>query len=71
MLEDINILLPVHRFEELDDEGVIGGLAEQNYSFMGFQGYPPDATEWRETTGPRVAERFKSEGVDCVLLTPA
>jgi len=71
VLEDINILLPIHRFQELADEGVIGGLVNQNYSFMGFQGYPPDATEWREITGPQVAERFKAEGVECVLLTPA
>ncbi len=71
VLEDINILLPVQRFQELDEEGVIGGLADQAYSFMGFQGYPPNATEWRETTGPQVAGRFKAEGVSCVLLTPA
>jgi D-proline reductase (dithiol) PrdB len=71
VLGDINILLPIHRFQELADEGAIGGLANQNYSFMGFQGYPPNATEWREIYGPQVAERFKSEGVDCVLLTPA
>jgi D-proline reductase (dithiol) PrdB len=71
VLEDINILLPIHRFQELAEEGVIGGLADENYSFMGFQGYPPDTTEWQETTGPQVAESFKAEGVECVLLTPA
>jgi hypothetical protein len=38
---------------------------------MGYQGFPPDATAWRETYGPEVAEKFKAEGVDCVLLTPA
>ena len=71
VLADFNILLPIHRFGELIDEGAIGGLAEKNYSFMGFQGYPPDATAWRDTYGPQVAERFKGEGVECVLLTPA
>ncbi|MGD8457315.1 MAG: glycine/sarcosine/betaine reductase selenoprotein B family protein [Anaerolineales bacterium] len=71
VLADFNILLPIHRFHELAEDGVIGGLAEQNYSFMGFQGYPPDTTEWGEVYGPQVAELFKSEGVACVLLTPA
>ena len=70
-LQDVNILLPVHRFQELIAEGRVGGLAKEAYSFMGYQGFPPDATAWRETYGPEVAEKFKAEGVDCVLLTPA
>lgn len=71
VLADINILLPVGRFRELVAEGRVGGLADRAYSFTGYQGFPPDATAWRETYGPQVAERFKAEGVDCVLLTPA
>ena len=71
VLEDINILIPINRFQELAQEGEIGGLAEHNYSFMGFQGYPQDTTAWEETYGPQVAEKFKEERVDCVLLTPA
>jgi hypothetical protein len=49
----------------------IGGLGEQAYSFMGYQGFPPDTTAWQETYGPQVAEKLKAEGVACVLLTPA
>ena len=71
VLEDINILLPINRFQKLAEEGVIGGLAQMAYSFMGFQGYPRDPSAWQETFGPQVAEKFKDEGVDCVLLTPA
>jgi D-proline reductase (dithiol) PrdB len=71
VLADINILLPVGRFRELVAEGRVGGLADRAYSFAGYQGFPPDATAWRETYGPQVAEKFKAEGVDCVLLTPA
>jgi D-proline reductase (dithiol) PrdB len=71
VLSDVNILLPIHRFRELAREGYIGGLAKQAYSFMGYQGFPRDTTAWRETFGPQVAERFKAEGVDCVLLIPA
>ena len=69
--EDPNILLPIHRFQELAAEGRIGDLARCAYSFMGYQGFPSDTTAWRETYGPQVAEMLKAEDVDCVLLTPA
>jgi D-proline reductase (dithiol) PrdB len=68
---DINILLPIHRFQVLVLEGRIGGLATFAYSFMGYQGFPPDTLAWEETQGPQVAEKFIAEGVDCVFLTPA
>jgi D-proline reductase (dithiol) PrdB len=71
MLEDFNIVLPIHRFQELAAEGHIGGLAKHAYSFMGYQGFPPNTTAWQETYGPQVAEKLKAEEVDCVLLTPA
>jgi D-proline reductase (dithiol) PrdB len=71
VLQDINILLPVNRFRDLVAEGSIGGLARHAYSFMGYQGFPADTTAWRETHGPEVAQKLKSEGVRCVLLTPA
>jgi D-proline reductase (dithiol) PrdB len=69
--EDFNILLPLHRFQELVDQGQIGGLAGEAYSFMGYQGFPPDTNAWQETYGPEVAEKLKAEGVQCVFLTPA
>ena len=68
---DFNILLPIHRMQELVREKRIGALAENHYAFMGYQGFPPDTTAWQETYGPEVAEKFKAEDVDCVLLTPA
>lgn len=67
---DFNVVLPIHRFRELAEQGVIGGLADEAYSFMGFQGFPPDASAWQTTYGPEVAAKFKAAGVDCVLLTP-
>lgn len=69
--DDINILLPIHRFQELAAQGIVGGLAKTAYSFMGYQGYPPDASAWRATYGPQVADKLKTEGVECVLLTPS
>jgi hypothetical protein len=66
-----NIQLPIQRFQELLAEGRIGGLAKTGYSFMGYQGFPPDTTQWEKTYGPEVAEKLKAQGADCVFLTPA
>jgi D-proline reductase (dithiol) PrdB len=71
VLQDMDILLPVHRFQELLAQGRIGGLAPHAYSFMGYQGFPADAAAWQATYGPEVAAKLKTEGVQCVLLTPA
>ena len=68
VLLDMNIVLPVQRFLELESEGVIGSLAPTNYSFMGYQ---PDTTEWRQKYGPEAAAQMKAEDVDAVLLTPS
>ena len=70
--EDFNILLPVHRFLELEHTGEIGSLAPSSYSVMGYQGHPiPDYTEWQERYGPEMLEQMKSEDVEALLLTPA
>ena len=71
VLADMNILLPNQRFQELVNEGRIGGLASHAYSFMGYQGFPADLTGWRETYGPQVADRLVADGANCVLLTTA
>ncbi|HEU4759433.1 MAG TPA: glycine/sarcosine/betaine reductase selenoprotein B family protein [Dehalococcoidia bacterium] len=68
ILADVNIVLPVHRFRELESEGVIGSLAPTSYSFMGYQ---MDTSAWRERYAPEVAALMKDEAVDAVLLTPA
>lgn len=71
VLEDVNVLLPIHRFGELVEQGRIGDLAEIAYSFMGYQGTPPNTADWEQNYGPEVARKMKAEGVNCVLLTPA
>jgi D-proline reductase (dithiol) PrdB len=68
MLADFNTVLPLHRLAELESGGVIGSLADTNYSFMGYQ---PNTTEWRDRYGPEVAGLLKDEAVDAVLLAPA
>jgi D-proline reductase (dithiol) PrdB len=69
--KDINILLPVQRFQEIDEEGRIGGLADQAYSFMGYQGFPPNTEAWENRYGLEVGRKFEAQGVDCIFLTTA
>ncbi len=64
---DINITYPIDRLRELAQDGAIGAVATNNYSFMGAL---RDCTVVAEQTGPEVAQRLKDEGVDLVLLTP-
>ncbi len=68
---DPNILLPIHRFQELAAEGRIRSLAPHAYSFMGYQGFPANLTGWEGVYGPQVAERLIAQEVACVLLTAA
>lgn len=71
ILADMNILLPIQRFQELVDQGRIGCLAKRAYSFMGYQGFPADQRPWKERYGPEVAEKLLEDQVDNVLLTAA
>ncbi len=65
---DMNVILPLTRFREFEEEGTVGRLAPTCYSFYGFQ---LDPKELLEKTLPRVASRMREEQVDAVLLTPA
>ena len=64
---DINVTYPIDRLEELRDQGVIGSLADNYYSFMGAI---RDADDLATKTGPEVARRMLDEGVEVVFLTP-
>lgn len=65
---DINVMLPLTRFQEFEQEGIIGKLAATCYSYYGFQ---LDPTELLEETMPKVATRMREEDIEAVLLTPA
>lgn len=65
---DINVMLPLKRFREFEQEGIIGSLAPTCYSYYGFQ---PEPGELLEKTMPKVISRMQAEGVEAVLLTPA
>ena len=64
---DINVTFPMDRLEELREQGVIGSLAHNYYSFMGAL---RDASKVVDETGPEVARKMLDEGVDVALLTP-
>ena len=64
---DFNVAIPISRMLELEAAGVVGAVAQANYSFMGFQ---PNTQEWSATYAPEVARRMTAEGIDAVLLTP-
>ena len=66
-MRDIDISFPVDRLNEWVEQGVIGSLSKNYYSFMGAL-RPPKQVE--EETGPEVARLLMAEGVDAVFLTP-
>lgn len=64
---DINVVFPIGRLKELVDEGTIGSIAEEHYSFMGaIFNSEPLVTE----TAPEAGRQLREAGVDVVLLVP-
>jgi D-proline reductase (dithiol) PrdB len=66
--EDLDVVLPARRLEELARDGVVGGAARTHYSIMGYILRP---RELEEVTAPAIAARMKEEGVDAALLVPS
>ena len=66
--KDINVILPLNRMKELEQEGIIGSLAPTAYSFYGFQW---EGKEFLKLAIEPIAEKMKEEEVDYVVLTPA
>lgn len=65
-LRDINLVFPLERLRELEDEGVIGELAEDHYGFGLMGSAARLVPALRE-----VARRIKEADVDLALLVPA
>ena len=66
--QDINVMLPLQRFQEFEADNTIGALAPHVYSYYGFQ---MDPKELLDHTMPQVVAAMQKEGVEAVLLTPA
>ena len=65
---DINVILPLARMAEFEQERIIGRLAPTSYSFYGFQW---ENTDFLKEAIEPISRRMKLEGVEAVLMTPA
>lgn len=65
ILRDIDTVFPIHRLREMVDDGAIGSIATNHYSFLGST--PPETFEG--LIG-EIAADMKRDGVDGVLLAP-
>ncbi len=65
--QDLNVALPLQRFQELVGCGEIGSLAPTHYSIMG---YNTDPTEQVCISAPQIAESMQREEVDVAFLVP-
>ena len=66
--QDINVILPLARMAEFEQEKTIGRLAPTSYSFYGFQWQNTDFL--KEAIEP-ISKLMKAEKVEAVLMTPA
>jgi len=64
---DTNHLLPMRVGRQLSQEGIIGALSAEHYSFMG---YIPHTQPLLKRTAPEVARRLRAEQVGAVILIP-
>ena len=65
--QDLNVVFPIDRLQELADRKVIGKVSDQHLSYAGNQF---DLSSIRLDSGPAGAQFLKEQGVDVVLLTP-
>lgn len=64
--KDINCMFPLSRLRELQNEGIFKEISKIHIGFMGGGG---DQEKFKKETGPQIAQLFKREGVDAVVLT--
>jgi D-proline reductase (dithiol) PrdB len=64
---DINVVFPIDTLRALVTDGVIGGLTDELYSFMGGI---YSARRVREQLAPKLVQRMIDQRADAVLLVP-
>ncbi len=65
---DLNVIFPIERLQELASEGVVGGLTDNFFSFIGYN-MDPDLLE--RTLAEDLAQAVADEQADLALLSPA
>ncbi len=65
---DLNVIFPIERLQELAAEGIIGKLAPNFFSFIG---YNMDADRFERTLAENIADAVAAEGADVALMSPA
>ena len=66
---DINVIFPIERLQELAFEGVLGGLTQNFFSFIG---YNMDPERFERTVANDIAKAVvQEERADAALLAPA
>ena len=68
--KDLNIIFPLDRLRELQDEGIIGDMASRHYSLMGHIDGRHIAT-LVGMSAREIIDKLRQQAVDVVLLTPA
>ena len=65
---DLNVIFPIERLRDLAAEGVIGGLTQHFYTFIG---YNMDPERLERTLAEEIAAAVAEEGADIALAAPA
>lgn len=66
--QDLNVIYPIERLQEIVSEGVIGSLTDNFYSFIG---YNMDPNLLEETIAENIADAVVKDHADIALLAPA
>lgn len=64
---DINVVFPIDTLRSLRDDGMIGGICDEAYTFMGGI---YSARKVSEELAPALVERVVAQGADVCLLVP-
>ncbi len=66
--KDLNVIFPIERLQELATEKIIGELAPNFFSFIG---YNMDAERLEQTLAETIADAVEAEKPEAAMLAPA
>jgi D-proline reductase (dithiol) PrdB len=65
---DLNVVFPIERLQELARDGVVGSLAPEFFTFIGYNMDPP---LFEATVVTEIADALEAAAVDVLLAAPA